>query len=169
MTEFTAHRLDTHQLLGRNLQIGKVAFGARSDPQCHSSLSRLEFQIIDDEAGLLRSVHVESRFGALNFNLVIGPDAGLQINVRLILFRSLLPRSGEVKIRVRAVLGGVIPPDLIVGPTVRGPEINVLVAPVVLDPKSDANKPARTGKRGRGRLTGQIHFNHAVTKRYVLD
>jgi hypothetical protein len=63
----------------------------------------------------------------------------------------------------------VIPPDLIVGSTVRGSQINVLVASVALNPKSDANKPARSGQRTSGRLAGQIHFDHAVTKRYVLD
>jgi hypothetical protein len=63
----------------------------------------------------------------------------------------------------------VIPPDLIVGSTVRGFEINVLVPSVALDPKSDANKPASGGKRTSGRLAGQIHFDHAVTKRHVLD
>jgi hypothetical protein len=45
-------------LLGGNLQIGKVALGARSDPQCDSSFQWLELQIVDDEAGLLGSVHV---------------------------------------------------------------------------------------------------------------
>jgi len=139
-----------HKLLGRNLQIGKVALGARSDPQCDSSLPRLELQIVDDEAGLLRSVHVEARFAAFHFNLVLGPDTGLQINVRLILFRSLLPRSGEVKIRVRTVLGGVIPPDLILGSAVGGSEIDVLVASIVLEPKSDANRDARVTVIAKG-------------------
>src|SRR5439155_16044653 len=157
------------RLLGRNLQIGKVALGARSDPQRDTSVPRIELEIIDDQAGLLRAVHVEPRFAAFHLDLVLGPDAGLQIDVRLILFGGLLPRPGEVKIRIRTVLGGVVPPDLIVSPTVRGPEINVLVASVVLDPKSDANKSARPGKRASGRLAGQIYFNHAVTKRHVLD
>src|SRR3984893_9387255 len=157
------------RLLGRNLQIGKVALGARSDPQCDSSVPRIELEIIDDQAGLLRSVYVEPRFAALHLDLVLGPDTGLQIDVRLILFGSLLPRSGEVKIRIRTVLRGVISPDLIVGSTVRGSEINVLVSSVALDPKSDANKPARVGSRTSGRLAGHIHFDHAVTKRHILD
>src|SRR5713101_1860430 len=157
------------RLLGRNLQIGKVALRARSDPQCDSTVLRVELEIIDDQAGLLRSMHVEPRFAAFHFNLVLGPDTGLQIDVGLILFGSLLPRSSEVKIRIRTVLGGVIPPDLIVGSTVRGSEINVLVASVALDPKSDANKSASSGKRTSGRLAGQIHFDHAVTKRHVFD
>src|SRR5206468_2506124 len=138
-------------LLGRNLQIGKVALGARSDPQCDSSVPRFELEVIHDQAGLLRAVHVEPRVAAFHLNFVLGPDAWLQINVRLILFRSLLPRSGEVKIRIRTVLGGVIPPDLIVGPTVRGPEINVLVAPVVLARKAmpiNPRAPANAAEAG---------------------
>src|ERR1041384_3756624 len=128
------------RLLGRNLQVGKVALRAGSDPQGDSSFPRIELEIIDDQAGLLRSVHVEPRFVAFHFDLVLGPNTGLQVDVRLILFRSLLPRSSEVKIRIRTVLRGVIPPDLIVSATVRRSEINVLVAPVALDAKSDANK-----------------------------
>ena len=150
--------------LGRNLQIGEVALGARSDPQCDSSFQRLELQIVDDEAGLLRSVHVEPRFAAFHLDLVPGPDTGLQIDVRLILFRSLLPRSGEVKIRVRTVLGGVIPPDLIVGSAVGGSEIDVLVASIALEPKSNADEPARATACTSGRLAGQIYFDRAVTK-----
>jgi hypothetical protein len=46
----------------------------------------------------------------------------------------------------------VIPPDLIVGPAVRGSEINELVSSVALDPKSDANKSAGGGKCTGGRL-----------------
>jgi len=85
------------RLVGRNLQIGKVALGARSDPQCDSSVPRVELEIIHDQAGLLRAVHVEPRFAAFHLDLVLGPDSGLQIDVRLILFRSLLPRSGKSK------------------------------------------------------------------------
>jgi hypothetical protein len=40
---------------------------------------------------------------------------------------------------------------------------------VGLDPKSDANKSARVGRRTSGKLAGQIHFDHAVTKGRVLD
>src|ERR1700730_17886098 len=56
-----------------------------------------------------------------------------------------------------------------VRPTVRGSQINVLVASVALDPKSDANKSARGSKRTSGRLAGQIDFDHTVTKSHVLD
>jgi hypothetical protein len=56
-------------LLVRNFKTGKVALGARSDPQCDSSLPRLEFRIIDDEAGLPRSMHVEPRFAAGGMSL----------------------------------------------------------------------------------------------------
>src|SRR6266436_529743 len=91
---YSARRYGSDGLLpGRNLQIGKVTLGARSDPQCDSSAPRLELQIVDDEAGLLGSVHVEPRFAAFHLHLEFGPDTGLQINVRLILFGSLLPRS----------------------------------------------------------------------------
>src|SRR5271155_1524845 len=110
-------------LFGRNLQIGKVALRAGSDPQSDSSDPRIELEIVDDQAGLLCSVHVKARLAAFHLDLVISPDTGLQIDVRLIFFGSLLPRSSEVKIRIRSVLSGVIPPDLIVGPAVRGSKI----------------------------------------------
>lgn len=47
-----------HKSLGLNLQIGKVALGSGSDPQCDSTFPRLKLKVVDDEAGLLRSVHV---------------------------------------------------------------------------------------------------------------
>jgi hypothetical protein len=99
-------------------------------------------------------MHVEPRFAAFHLNLVLGPDTRLQIDIRLVLFWSLLPGASEVKIGIRTVLGGVIPPDLIVGSTIRRSEINVLVASVALDPKSDANKPTSAGRRTGGRLAG---------------
>src|SRR5690348_16449529 len=138
------------RLLGCNLQVGKVALRARPDPQGDSSFPRIELEVIDDQAGLLRSVHVEPRFAAFHLDLVLGPDTGLQVDVGFILFGGLLPRSSEVKIRIRTVLRGVIAPDLIVGSAVRGAEINVLVSSVALDPKSDANKPARAGASDSG-------------------
>lgn len=141
-------------LLGHNLQIGKVTLGPRSDPQSHSTVPRIELEIIDDQAGLPPSMHVEPRFAAFHLNLVLGPDTRLQIDIRLVLFWSLLPGASEVKIGIRTVLGGVIPPDLIVGSTIRRSEINVLVASVALDPKSDANKPTSAGRRTGGRLAG---------------
>src|SRR5512143_4145331 len=156
-------------LLGRNLQIGKVALRAGADPQCDPSVARIELEILDDEAGLFRAIDVEPRVTTVYLDLVLGPHPGLQIDVRLVCFGSLPPRSGEVKIRIRAVLGRVIPPDLIVGSTVRGSQIDVLVTPVGLNPKSDANKSARGVERASGGSAGQIHFDDAVTKRHVLD
>src|SRR5688572_5515159 len=145
----------THQLLRRHLQIGKVTLSARSDPQCYSSLSWLEFQIVDDQAGLLRSVHVEPRFAAFHLNSVLGPNTGLQINIRLVLFRRLLAQPGEVEIRVRTVLGGVIPPDLVVGSAVGWPQIDVLVSSIGLEAKGDANEPTRATARASSRLASQ--------------
>ena len=100
---------------------------------------------------MLRSVHVEPRSAAFHLNLVLGPDSGLKVDVRLVLFRRLLPRSGEVEIRVRTVLGGVIPPDLIVGSAIGWSEIDVLVASIALEPKRDAYESARATAGTGGR------------------
>jgi len=132
-------------------------------------LPQLELEIVDDENGLLRPVHVEPCLGAFHLDPVVRPDTGLQIDVRLVLFRSLLPRSGEIEVRVRTVLGGVIPPDLVVGAAVGRPEIDVFVASIRLQPEGDADEPARPAARACGRLAGQIHFDGPVTKRRVLD
>ena len=51
---------------------------------------------------------------------------------------------------MRTVLGGVIPPDLILGSAVGGSEIDVLVASIVLEPKSDANRDARVTVIAKG-------------------
>src|SRR4249920_1228348 len=151
-------------LLLRNLQIGKVAFGARSDPQGHSAFLRFVLHVVDDQAELLAGIDVEARLAAVDFNSVPGPDPGLQIDVRLILLRSFLPRLREVEIRVRTVLGRMVPPHLIVGPAVRGSEIDVLVAPGSLKPKSDADEAASAFAGTGSRLAGQIHFDRAVAK-----
>jgi hypothetical protein len=58
----------------------------------------------------------------------------------------------------------MIPPDLIVGSAVGGSEIDVLVAAVGLQPKCDANEPARATAGASGRLAGQIHFDRVVTE-----
>ena len=123
-------------LLGCNFQIGKVTLRARPDPQCDSSLPRLEFQVV-------------------HLDLVPGPRTGLQIDVRLIFFRGLLPRFGEAEIRVRTVLRGVIPSDLIVRPAVGRSQEDVLVFTVGLQPKSNANVPACGSECTVGRLTAR--------------
>src|SRR5215510_3741393 len=121
-------RITSEPSLRRNLQIGKVALGTRPDPQSHSPLPRLELQIVDDEARLLRAVHVEACLAAFHFNLVLRPHARLEVDVRLVFLGGFLPRPGKIKIRMGTVLSGVIPPDLIVGTAVGGPEIDVFVA-----------------------------------------
>jgi hypothetical protein len=73
----TLKHQDRAKLLGLDLQIGEVAFGARAYPQCDSSFPRFELKIVDDETRLLRSVHVEPRFAASHLNLVLGPDTRL--------------------------------------------------------------------------------------------
>src|SRR5579863_6991223 len=91
-------RVTRDKLPGRNFKTRKVTLGAGSDPQGDSAFPRLELQIVDDQTGLLGPVHVKARFAAIHLNLVPGPDTGLQIDVGLVLFRSLPARSGEVKI-----------------------------------------------------------------------
>src|SRR5579872_6870416 len=68
-----------------------------------------------------------------------------------------------------AVLRGVVPPDLIVGSAVSGPQIDVLVTSIALEPKSDADEAACALACASSRLAGQIHFDGAVTKRDVLE
>src|SRR5262249_59475986 len=101
--------------LRRDLQIGEVPLRAGADPQGHASFLRLELHVVDDQARLFRAVHEEPGLRTFDLDPVSGPDARLHIDVRLVLLWSFLPRSGEVEIRIRAVLRGVIPPDLIVG------------------------------------------------------
>src|SRR5262249_56662957 len=108
------------------------------------------------------AVHEEPGLRTFDLDPVSGPDARLHIDVRLVLLWSFLPRSGEVEIRIRAVLRGVIPPDLIVGTAVRGPEVDVLVPPIRLEPERDADEAARAAAGAGGGLPRQIHFNHAV-------
>src|SRR5262249_35893709 len=91
-------------LPGGNPEVGEVAFGAGSNPQRHAPLAWIELEIVDDEAGLLRAVHVEPRLAAVNLDLEPRPHSGLQVDVRLVFFRSLLARSREIEIRMGAVL-----------------------------------------------------------------
>lgn len=65
------------ELLRCNLQVGEITLSGRLYPQCNSALPRLQLQIADDKAGLLRSVHVKPRFVTFHFDLVLGPDTGL--------------------------------------------------------------------------------------------
>ena len=63
----------------------------------------------------------------------------------------------------------MISPDLIVGPAVGGPEIDVLVGPITLEPKGDADEPARPTFRVSSRLASQIHLDRAITKQGIRD
>jgi len=69
------------QITCRNLKIGEVTLRARSDPQCDSTVARLDLHIVNDETGLLRSMHIKPRFASLHLNLELGPDTGLQVNI----------------------------------------------------------------------------------------
>jgi hypothetical protein len=122
-------------------------------------LSRLKLQVIDYQARLLGSVYIQAGFADFHFNLVLGLDTRLQINVGLVFFRSLLPRAREVEIRVRAVLRGVIAPDLIVSSAVGGTKIDVFVLVIRLEPKSDTDESAGTGASSSSRLARQFHFD----------
>jgi hypothetical protein len=64
------------RLLAVTLQIGKVALRTWSDPQGDFSGLRIELEIIDDQAELLRFVHVQPRFAAFHLDFVLGPDTG---------------------------------------------------------------------------------------------
>ena len=107
---------------------------------------------------------IETGFAAFHLNLEFGPDTRFQVHVRLIFFGGFLPRLGEAKVRVRTVLDGVIPPDLIVGPAVGRSEIDVLVTSIALNAERDADESAGGAVGTRGRLAGQVDFDRAVTK-----
>lgn len=69
---------------------------------------------------------------------------------------------------MRAVLRGAIPSDLIVGPSVRGPKIDVLVLLMVLQPKGDANEAASSAASTCAWLSSQIHLNRAIPKKTIF-
>jgi len=68
-------------LFGGDLQVGEVAFGSGADPEGDSTFVWVEFEVVDDEAGLLRAVDVEPGLAAFHFDFVLGPDTGLEVDV----------------------------------------------------------------------------------------
>ena len=76
----------------------------------------------------------QSRLGPVNHDPVLGPYARLQVHVRFIFLRRFLPQPVEIELRVRGVLGRVVPANLVIRPPIRRPEVDVLVA-VPLQPE----------------------------------
>ena len=77
-------------LSGCDLQVRKVAFGAGSHPESNRTLGIPMLHVVHHEAGLLRAVNVEAGVGSIDNDLELGPDARLEVDVRLIFLRRFL-------------------------------------------------------------------------------
>ena len=77
-------------------------------PKRDLTVAFAEFQVIHDQARLLRIVDVETCLGSGNCDLHPGPHARFEIHVGLIPFRVLRAETMPGKIRLRRVLDGVI-------------------------------------------------------------
>lgn len=122
---------------------------------------------VDDQARLLRPIDVKPHLGPVDHNLVAGPNARLQVDIRFVFLRRFPAQAVVVVIRVGAVLDRVIAADLIFGTPVRGTQIDVFVA-VALQTDRDPDKAAgiRTGIGSR--LSGERGLDGAVVKSFPL-
>src|SRR5450759_1630119 len=104
-----------------------------------------------------RLVNVELRAGALDDDLVSGPGAGVEIDVRLIDARRLFTQAFPSPLRFGGVLRRVVAPRHIVGSAVGGPQVNDLVLrAAALHAKGDADKAAGSSERSRRRFPGEF-------------
>jgi hypothetical protein len=78
----------------------------------------------------------QPRLCPVNHDQVFRPLPRFQVHIRFILPRRFLPQPVEIEVRVRSVLGRVVPPNLVIRPPIRRAEVDVLEA-VPLDPERD--------------------------------
>lgn len=138
-----------------------MGLGAGADPEGDGAGTGRELEIVDDEAGLRGAVDVEAGFGAGDLDADTSPDAGLEIDIALVLFGGLFAEAVEVEAGVSAVLGGVVAADLIVGASVGGAEVDVFVG-VVGEAKGETDEAAGRGRGGGTGLTGELDLDGAV-------
>src|SRR6478609_7772460 len=109
---------------------------------------RTSLDVIDDERRLFLIVNVEAGMVATDVDLDLRPHVRHEVDVRLVPGRSLLPEPGPRPVRVGDVLGGMIPPFLIVGAPVRGPKVEGVVGlQVALQTKRDTDEAASPFRR----------------------
>ena len=85
---------------------------------------RTSLDVIDDERRLFLIVNVEAGMVATDVDLDLRPHVRHEVDVRLVMLDGVSCREPRPRpVRVRDMLGGMIPPFLIVGPPVRGPKV----------------------------------------------
>src|SRR5262249_14708674 len=137
----------------------EAALGFVADPQANAAARGPEPEIVHDEGRLLGSVNVEPRRRAGEDDPDAGPDTWLEVDVGLVDTGLLLPEPEPREVGVGDVLRGVIAAELVVGASVRGPEIEALEPPVRLDVERDAHEAARSLQRAGLRASRQLGFD----------
>src|SRR5882724_10227256 len=122
-----------------------------------------ELQIVDNQARLLRAVHVELSFGSGNDDLHLGPGARVQIHVRLIHPRVLLPQAGPEEIRQGLILGRMVATELVISPSVGRAQINVFSScAMLLCPHQKTDETPGTLRSTRARCASNLHFDRSI-------
>src|SRR5262245_13473569 len=114
-------------------------------------------------------MHVQARLVATRFDLYFRPLARHEVYVALVLLRELLAQSVPREVRVRDVLGRMVPPLLIVGAAIGRAQVEAFVlcgvfGGVKVDAEGHADESPRPASRIGGGFARQFDFDHAVLK-----
>ncbi len=83
-----------------------------------------QFQIVHDEDGQRIIVQVEFGLGMLHHDLHLDPFIQSHVGIRFIFPLCFFSKPVEFIIRIRKILRGMIPAELILCPTIGGPDID---------------------------------------------
>jgi hypothetical protein len=135
-----------------------------------------QLEIVDDERGLDRPVDVEGRSQLFDDDPDGSPRSGDEVDVGFVDAGRFLSESKPRIVRMRHVLGGVVPTELIIGAAVGRPEEEGLeVGCLWLDAKGDTDESSSelggtsTRKGGDGGLDRSVPEFGSWQDRQCLD
>ena len=122
-----------------------------------------QLQIVHNQAGLVRAIHIELRLDAGYHDLHPGPNTGLHIGVRFVDSRIFLSQTLPGEIGRRLILHRVIAAQLIIGASVGWTQVKELGSrATVLDAKRQADETAIAGVRSWSRGAGDFDLDGSV-------
>src|SRR5580704_467954 len=144
-------------------QVGEIGVGGGVGPERDLAVGFTEFEVVDDQNGLGRSVDVEPGGGAGNDDLHFGPGAGIKIDVGLVDAWIFLAKAMPGIVGGGDVLGRVVAAELVLAAGVGGAEVEVFaLAVLVLNAEGEADESARVGRSAGARAAGDFEFDGSV-------
>ena len=124
-----------------------------------------QLQVVHDQDRLRVIVQVKFGLGMLYHDLHFDPFIQSHVGIGFIFSLCFFPQPVELIIRVGKILRGMVPAELVLCPSVGGPDINGFKPAVVLiDPECQTDKAPCSGIGGGQQPAQQHDFNRPVTE-----